>query len=189
MIWCGFLTAGLYNTLLLDCDNQSAWCLTCRALNLGVSQLADFLEHCPYCTRPFKKKCSLTCGWPETKWCGCVFSLKAALDSAMSLELGPKGLLVFEDYAKGNTSSSQLAQRKGIPGAQTPQSVHTIVSCALALFILCILWLSPSASEAHTAAPRARHSHQHQCHCLLEGQSWRYHRLLPSLLHGRSSRR
>lgn len=34
----------------------------------------------------------------------------------MSLELGPKGLLVFEDYAKGNTSSSHLAQRKGIPG-------------------------------------------------------------------------
>lgn len=45
-----------------------------------------------------------------------MFSLKAALDSAMSLELGPKGLLVFEDYAKGNTSSSHLTQRKGIPG-------------------------------------------------------------------------
>lgn len=42
--------------------------------------------------------------------------LKAALDSAMSLELGPRGLLVFEDYAKGNSSSSHLAQRKGIPG-------------------------------------------------------------------------
>ncbi|XP_039660246.1 cardiomyopathy-associated protein 5 isoform X2 [Perca fluviatilis] len=47
-------------------------------------------------------------------------SLKAALDSAMSLELGPKGLLVFEDYAKGNTSSSHLAQRKGIPVPQRP---------------------------------------------------------------------
>ncbi|XP_071338873.1 cardiomyopathy-associated protein 5 [Trachinotus anak] len=46
--------------------------------------------------------------------------LKAALDSAMSLELGPKGLLVFEDYAKGNTSSSQLTQRKGIPVPQRP---------------------------------------------------------------------
>ncbi|XP_042343921.1 cardiomyopathy-associated protein 5 [Plectropomus leopardus] len=46
--------------------------------------------------------------------------LKAALDSAMSLELGPKGLLVFEDYAKGNTSSSHLAQRKGIPVPQKP---------------------------------------------------------------------
>ncbi|XP_040898037.1 cardiomyopathy-associated protein 5 [Toxotes jaculatrix] len=46
--------------------------------------------------------------------------LKAALDSAMSLELGPKGLLVFEDYAKGNTSSSHLAQRKGIPVPQRP---------------------------------------------------------------------
>lgn len=34
----------------------------------------------------------------------------------MSLELGPKGLLVFEDYTKGNASSSNLAQRKGIPG-------------------------------------------------------------------------
>ncbi|XP_078106699.1 cardiomyopathy-associated protein 5 [Sander vitreus] len=47
-------------------------------------------------------------------------SLKAALDSAMSLELGPKGLLVFEDYAKGNTSSSHLTQRKGIPVPQRP---------------------------------------------------------------------
>ncbi|XP_041642370.1 cardiomyopathy-associated protein 5 [Cheilinus undulatus] len=46
--------------------------------------------------------------------------LKAALDSAMSLELGPRGLLVFEDYAKGNTSSSHLAQRKGIPVPQRP---------------------------------------------------------------------
>lgn len=46
--------------------------------------------------------------------------LNAALDSAMSLELGPRGLLVFEDYAKGNTSSSQLAQRKGIPVPQRP---------------------------------------------------------------------
>lgn len=45
-----------------------------------------------------------------------MFRLESALDSAMSLELGPKGLLVFEDYAKGNTSSSHLAQRKGIPG-------------------------------------------------------------------------
>ncbi|XP_054467730.1 cardiomyopathy-associated protein 5 [Anoplopoma fimbria] len=47
-------------------------------------------------------------------------SLKAALDSAMSLELGPKGLLVFEDYAKGNTPSPHLAQRKGIPVPQMP---------------------------------------------------------------------
>ncbi|KAJ0041723.1 hypothetical protein NL108_007953, partial [Boleophthalmus pectinirostris] len=46
--------------------------------------------------------------------------LIVALDSAMSLELGPKGLLVFEDYAKGNTSSSQLAQRKGIAVPQRP---------------------------------------------------------------------
>ncbi|XP_074525802.1 cardiomyopathy-associated protein 5 [Halichoeres trimaculatus] len=46
--------------------------------------------------------------------------LKEALDSAMSLELGPRGLLVFEDYAKGNSSSSHLAQRKGIPVPQRP---------------------------------------------------------------------
>ncbi|XP_069565563.1 cardiomyopathy-associated protein 5 isoform X2 [Brachyistius frenatus] len=46
--------------------------------------------------------------------------LKAALDSASSLELGPKGLLVFEDYAKANTSSSNLAQRKRIPVPQRP---------------------------------------------------------------------
>lgn len=44
-----------------------------------------------------------------------VFRLKAALDSATSLELGPKVLMLFEDYAKGNTSSSHLA-RKGVPG-------------------------------------------------------------------------
>ena len=42
--------------------------------------------------------------------------LKAALKSAMSLELGPKGLLVFENYTKGNNSSAQKEQRKGIPG-------------------------------------------------------------------------
>ncbi|XP_041855211.1 cardiomyopathy-associated protein 5 [Melanotaenia boesemani] len=46
--------------------------------------------------------------------------LKGALDSALSLELGPKGLLVFEDYAKANTSSSNLTQRKGIPVPQMP---------------------------------------------------------------------
>lgn len=46
--------------------------------------------------------------------------LNAALDSASSMELGPKGLLVFEDYAKANTSSSNLAQRKGIPVPQKP---------------------------------------------------------------------
>uniref|UniRef100_A0A3Q1HJP8 Cardiomyopathy associated 5 n=1 Tax=Anabas testudineus TaxID=64144 RepID=A0A3Q1HJP8_ANATE len=54
------------------------------------------------------------------KCCDCVIRLKAALDTTMSLELGPKGLLVFEDYAKGNTASSHLAQRKGIPVSQRP---------------------------------------------------------------------
>ncbi|XP_014848340.1 PREDICTED: cardiomyopathy-associated protein 5-like isoform X2 [Poecilia mexicana] len=46
--------------------------------------------------------------------------LQAALDSALMLELGPKGLLVFEDYTKTNSSSSNLAQRKGIPVPQRP---------------------------------------------------------------------
>ncbi|XP_028269855.1 cardiomyopathy-associated protein 5 [Parambassis ranga] len=50
--------------------------------------------------------------------------LKAALDSTFSLELGPKGLLVFEDYAKANSSSSNLAQRKGIPVPQRPTLQH-----------------------------------------------------------------
>ncbi|XP_034450540.1 cardiomyopathy-associated protein 5 isoform X2 [Hippoglossus hippoglossus] len=50
--------------------------------------------------------------------------LEAALDSAMSLELGPKGLLVFEDYAKGNTSSSHVEHRKGIPVPQRPTLQH-----------------------------------------------------------------
>ncbi|XP_017269455.1 cardiomyopathy-associated protein 5 [Kryptolebias marmoratus] len=46
--------------------------------------------------------------------------LKAALDSASTLELGSKGLLVFEDYTKTNASSSNMAQRKGIPVPQRP---------------------------------------------------------------------
>ncbi|CAG5922628.1 unnamed protein product [Menidia menidia] len=46
--------------------------------------------------------------------------LKAALDSVLFLELGPKGLLVFEDYAKPNTSGSNLEQRKGIAVPQRP---------------------------------------------------------------------
>ncbi|XP_054904858.1 cardiomyopathy-associated protein 5 isoform X2 [Poeciliopsis prolifica] len=46
--------------------------------------------------------------------------LRTALDSALTLELGPKGLLVFEDYTKTNSSSSNLAQRKGIPVPQRP---------------------------------------------------------------------
>ncbi|XP_023199918.1 cardiomyopathy-associated protein 5 isoform X1 [Xiphophorus maculatus] len=46
--------------------------------------------------------------------------LQTALDSALTLELGPKGLLVFEDYTKTNSSSSNLAQRKGIPVPQRP---------------------------------------------------------------------
>lgn len=54
----------------------------------------------------------------------------------MSLELGPKGLLVFEDYAKGNASSSNLTQRKGIPGQSginmfaDLKSPASLVSCA-----------------------------------------------------------
>ncbi|XP_028314379.1 cardiomyopathy-associated protein 5 [Gouania willdenowi] len=49
--------------------------------------------------------------------------LKAALVTASSLDLGPKGLLVFQDYAKANSSSSNLTQRKGIPVPQRP-SLH-----------------------------------------------------------------
>ncbi|XP_061906849.1 cardiomyopathy-associated protein 5 [Entelurus aequoreus] len=45
--------------------------------------------------------------------------LKEALESTMSLDLGSKGLLVFQDYAKGN--HSQLAQRKEIPVPQRPK--------------------------------------------------------------------
>lgn len=45
-----------------------------------------------------------------------VVRLKVALETVTLLELGPKVLLVFEDYAKGNSSSSHLAQHKGIPG-------------------------------------------------------------------------
>lgn len=46
-----------------------------------------------------------------------------------------------------------------------------------------------SASEAYAAAAGARLSHQHQCHCLLESQRGRCHRLLPGLLHGGPTRR
>lgn len=45
-----------------------------------------------------------------------VVRLKVALETVALLELGPKVLQVFEDYAKGNSSSSHLAQHKGIPG-------------------------------------------------------------------------
>lgn len=41
--------------------------------------------------------------------------LQTALDSAMSLELGPRGLLVFEDYAKG-TTGNEKKNRQVIPG-------------------------------------------------------------------------
>ncbi|XP_038854814.1 cardiomyopathy-associated protein 5 [Salvelinus namaycush] len=45
--------------------------------------------------------------------------LTEALQSAMSLELGPRGLLVFEDYAKGNAANTHT-RRKGIPVPQKP---------------------------------------------------------------------
>ncbi|XP_061672720.1 cardiomyopathy-associated protein 5 [Syngnathoides biaculeatus] len=46
--------------------------------------------------------------------------LEAALESTMSLETGSEGLLVLEDYAKGDASAPQLAQRKGIAAPQRP---------------------------------------------------------------------
>ncbi|XP_062308064.1 cardiomyopathy-associated protein 5 isoform X3 [Osmerus eperlanus] len=45
--------------------------------------------------------------------------LSSVLQSAMSLELGPRGLLVFEDYAKGNAANTHT-HRKGIPVPQQP---------------------------------------------------------------------
>ncbi|KAF5906608.1 cardiomyopathy-associated protein 5-like, partial [Clarias magur] len=45
--------------------------------------------------------------------------LKTALDSAMSLELGPRGLDVFEDYAKGTTGNGKK-NRQVIPVPQQP---------------------------------------------------------------------
>ncbi|TSM85992.1 Poly(A) RNA polymerase GLD2 [Bagarius yarrelli] len=44
---------------------------------------------------------------------------KTALDSVMSLELGPRGLLVFEDYAKG-TKGNEKKNRQVIPVPQQP---------------------------------------------------------------------
>ncbi|KAM8866106.1 cardiomyopathy-associated protein 5 [Synchiropus picturatus] len=46
--------------------------------------------------------------------------LQAALESTMSVELGPRGLLVFEDYAKGNSGSSHRAQRERISVPHSP---------------------------------------------------------------------
>lgn len=48
--------------------------------------------------------------------------LKTALDSVMSLELGPRGLLVFEDYAKGTTGNGRK-NRQVIPGMSLIQQV------------------------------------------------------------------
>ncbi|XP_066510975.1 cardiomyopathy-associated protein 5-like [Hoplias malabaricus] len=45
--------------------------------------------------------------------------LKTALESTMSLELGPRGLLVFEDYAKG-TKGNERKNREVIPVPQQP---------------------------------------------------------------------
>ncbi|KAL6465409.1 hypothetical protein MHYP_G00255420 [Metynnis hypsauchen] len=45
--------------------------------------------------------------------------LKTALESTMSLELGPRGLLVFEDYAKG-TTGNEKKNRQVIPVPQKP---------------------------------------------------------------------
>ncbi|XP_076007241.1 cardiomyopathy-associated protein 5 [Genypterus blacodes] len=64
-----------------------------------------------------RRDCSM---YSEDKGCGCVVRLKAALEAAMSLELGPRAVLAFEDYAKGNTSNSHLAQSKAIPVPERP---------------------------------------------------------------------
>ncbi|KAG1957091.1 cardiomyopathy-associated protein [Pimephales promelas] len=45
--------------------------------------------------------------------------LNTALESTMSLELGPRGLLVFEDYAKGK-SGNERKNRQAIPVPQQP---------------------------------------------------------------------
>ncbi|KAG5280982.1 hypothetical protein AALO_G00066150 [Alosa alosa] len=45
-------------------------------------------------------------------------SLTKALESTMSLELGPRGLSVFDDYAKGSGNGQK--HRKGIPVPQKP---------------------------------------------------------------------
>ncbi|XP_076854143.1 cardiomyopathy-associated protein 5 [Brachyhypopomus gauderio] len=45
--------------------------------------------------------------------------LKTTLESTMSLELGPRGLLVFEDYAKG-TTGNEKRNRQIIPVPQQP---------------------------------------------------------------------
>ncbi|XP_067263980.1 cardiomyopathy-associated protein 5 [Chanodichthys erythropterus] len=45
--------------------------------------------------------------------------LNTALESTMSLELGPRGLLVFEDYAKGK-SGNERKTRQAIPVPQKP---------------------------------------------------------------------
>ncbi|XP_073697518.1 cardiomyopathy-associated protein 5 [Garra rufa] len=45
--------------------------------------------------------------------------LNTAVESTMSLELGPRGLLVFEDYAKGKSSNGRK-NRQAIPVPQKP---------------------------------------------------------------------
>lgn len=62
-----------------------------------------------------------------------MFRLKAAVESTTSLQLGPKLLMVFEDYAKGNTSSSHAAHCKGIPGGF--EAADTPCMCALFMHV------------------------------------------------------
>lgn len=110
------------------------------------------------------------------------------MEAMTSLELGPKVLMVFEDYAKGSTSSSHVAHSKGIPGGletpRLPLPVPTVPPCDLSPTPA-----FPSASAAQAAAPGAGLSHQHQCLRLLEAQPCRCGGLLPGLLHGGATRR
>ncbi|GAA6097508.1 cardiomyopathy-associated protein 5 [Tachysurus ichikawai] len=63
--------------------------------------------------------------------------LKTALDSVMPLELGPRGLLVFEDYAKGTTGNGKR-NREVIPVPQQPhlqpQEVNSATSASVTVY-------------------------------------------------------
>ncbi|XP_043095985.1 cardiomyopathy-associated protein 5 [Puntigrus tetrazona] len=63
--------------------------------------------------------------------------LNTALESTMSLELGPRGLLVFEDYAKGKSGNGKK-NRQAIPVPQKPhlqpQQANSATSTAVTVY-------------------------------------------------------
>jgi len=85
----------------------------------------------------------------------------------MSLQLGPRGLLVFEDYAKGK-SGNERKNRQAIPGA--PQLKFSIADKHPLRFADLNYYSFCSSSTTTSPASRGQFCNQHFRHCVLESQ-------------------